>query len=54
LKSEIQSTPLILDRIPVLAETDIIIVAAGFAGCAATIAAREGGIPDRIIDFTRF
>ena len=43
MKSEIPSCPLILDRIPVLAETDILIVGAGSAGCAAALAAREGG-----------
>lgn len=37
------TSPLILDRIPVLAETDILIVGAGSAGCAAALAAREGG-----------
>ena len=43
MKSEIQSSPLILDRIPVLAETDILVVGAGSAGCAAALAARECG-----------
>jgi hypothetical protein len=37
------NSPLILDRIPVLAETDILIVGAGSAGCVAALAAREGG-----------
>lgn len=36
-------SPLILDRVPVLAETDILVVGAGSAGCAAALAAREGG-----------
>lgn len=44
MKSEIHSSaPLILDRIPVLAETDILVVGAGSAGCCAALAAREGG-----------
>ena len=43
MKSEIPNSPLILDRIPVLAETDILIVGAGSSGCAAALAAREGG-----------
>lgn len=36
-------SPLILDRIPVLAETDVLVVGGGSAGCCAAIAARESG-----------
>jgi len=53
LKSQIQSSPLILDRIPVLAETDILVVGAGSAGCAAALAAREGG-QHRVILLERY
>lgn len=37
------TAPLILDRIPVLAETDILVVGAGSAGCCAALAARGQG-----------
>ncbi len=47
------SAPLILDRIPVLAETDILVVGAGSAGCCAALAAREGG-NQRVILLERY
>jgi len=53
LKSEIHSSPLILNRIPVLAETDILVVGAGSGGCAAALAAREGG-KHRVILLERY
>ena len=53
MKTENQRTPLILDRIPVLAETDILIVGAGSAGCTAALAAREGG-KHRVILLERY
>ncbi len=34
---------LVLDKIPILAETDVLIVGAGSAGCCAALAAREWG-----------
>jgi glycine/D-amino acid oxidase-like deaminating enzyme len=37
------TAPLILDRIPVLATVDVLVVGGGSAGCCAAIAAREGG-----------
>jgi hypothetical protein len=36
-------SPLIPDRIPLLAETDVLVVGGGSAGCCAALAAREGG-----------
>jgi len=36
-------SPLIHERIPVLPETDVLVVGAGSAGCCAALAAREGG-----------
>jgi hypothetical protein len=53
LKSEIPNSPLLIDRVPVLAETDILIVGAGSAGCAAALAAREGG-KHRVILLERY
>jgi hypothetical protein len=38
------SAPLILDRIPVLATVDVLVVGGGSAGCAAALAARADGI----------
>ena len=43
------SSPLHLDRIPVLAGTDILVVGAGSAGCVAALAARGRGNPDVIL-----
>lgn len=37
------SAPLILDRIPLLAETDVLVIGAGTAGCCAALAARREG-----------
>ncbi len=37
------SAPLLLERIPVLATVDVLVVGAGTAGCCAAIAARESG-----------
>jgi len=34
-------SPLIIDRIPILAETDVLVIGGGSAGCCAAIAARE-------------
>jgi hypothetical protein len=53
LVSIMTSAPLILDRIPVLAETDILVVGAGSAGCCAALAAREGG-NQRVILLERY
>ncbi len=39
------TSPLILDRIPVLATVDLLVVGAGSAGCCAALAARAGGVP---------
>lgn len=36
-------SPLLIDRVPVLAEVDVLVVGAGTAGCCAAIAARENG-----------
>ena len=36
-------------RVPVLAETDVLVVGAGSAGCAAALAAREGGMHDVLL-----
>jgi hypothetical protein len=38
------SAPLILERIPVLATVDVLVVGAGSAGCCAALAARESGV----------
>ena len=46
-------SPLILDRIPVLAETDILVVGAGSAGCVAALSARGGG-SHRVILLERY
>lgn len=47
------TAPLILDRIPVLAETDILVVGAGSAGCCAALAARGQG-RQRVILLERY
>ncbi len=38
------TAPLILDRIPVLATVDVLVVGAGTAGCCAAMAARDSGV----------
>src|SRR4051812_47535746 len=38
------TAPLILERIPVLATVDVLVVGAGSAGCCAALAAREAGV----------
>jgi glycine/D-amino acid oxidase-like deaminating enzyme len=38
------TAPLILERIPVLARTDVLVVGAGTAGCCAALAARAEGV----------
>jgi len=54
LKSEIHTAaPLIIDHIPTLAETDILVVGAGSAGCCAALAARESG-NQRVILLERY
>lgn len=47
------SAPLLLERIPTFAETDILVVGAGSAGCAAALAARESG-KHRVILLERY
>lgn len=37
------SSPMILDKIPVLASADVLVVGGGSAGCCAALAARRGG-----------
>jgi len=40
----VTTAPLILERIPVLATVDVLVVGAGSAGCCAALAARESGV----------
>lgn len=42
-------SPLILERIPVLATVDVLVVGAGSAGCCAALAARAGGAESVIL-----
>ena len=46
-------SPLIIDRIPLLAETDVLVIGGGSAGCCAAIAARETGT-QRVILLERY
>jgi len=49
LQSQIPESPLVLDRIPVLAEADVLVVGAGTAGCCAALAARMNGTENVIL-----
>jgi hypothetical protein len=46
-------TTLLLDRIPVLAEADLLVVGAGSAGCCAALAARMNGV-EKVILLERY
>ncbi|MFU8894130.1 MAG: FAD-dependent oxidoreductase [Luteolibacter sp.] len=46
---QIPASPLILDRIPILASTDLLVVGAGSAGCCAALAARRSGVENVIL-----
>ena len=47
------TTPLILERIPVLTTVDVLVVGAGSAGCCAALAARETGV-DSVLLIERY
>jgi len=47
------TSPLILDRVPVLTTVDLLVVGGGSAGCCAAIAAREAGA-DRVLLTERY